>query len=232
MSWKKKACLLTLALFAFSLSAPDALAKKKKKKRAKTPYVATAPMDDGRLDPAWFGDGLAFVETDEIDYFWVREGFSLDGKVLHMEAWEEAHFLGEDAADRDGDDKALARRLTRDMANIMRDGFEDGFDSSEAVSLDHGDLKVTGRITDCSTGNAAAKAFVGFGAGAGNVTLDLKMVDTASGQLMLAIHHRVVSGTSWSSTDSKFIKWVRKASEEMMEDGVWELYQDGDSVRK
>jgi hypothetical protein len=231
MRWRKYLCLLAVAVVLVGLSAPDALAKKKKGSKEKT--VSTSPLDDGNLIPSWYNPaGLAFVETEEIDYLWVREGFNLSGHTLHMAPWSDPEFLGEAATDRDGDDKSLARRLTGDMPNIFRDGFEAALGSSQAISLESGDIKVTGRIVDCSTGNVAAKAFVGFGAGAGNVTFDLKMTDAKSGELVLAMHHRVVSGTNWSTTDSKFIKWVRKAAEELTEDGAWALYQDGDSVKK
>ena len=90
----------------------DVEAKKKKK-----PRIATGPMDEGRLDPFWIGEGLEFRESDEIDYLWVKEGFSLDGHTLHFTEWAVPEFLGEDAEERDENDHRLARMMASDMAD-------------------------------------------------------------------------------------------------------------------
>ena len=84
---------------------------------------------------------------------------------------------------------------------------------------------------DCSTGSTAAKVLVGFGAGSGNTTIDLKMVDAASGEPLLAIHHRAVSGSTWSTTDSKIVDWADETAEAGAKKGFDKLYAKGSRVK-
>lgn len=229
-SLPKNLAVLATAALVLTLLAPEASAKKKGRDK-KQPTVATGTLDDGKLEVAWFSnDGLAFVEADQIDYLWVREGFSLDGKTFHFAEWPEPEFLGEGASERDENDRRLARQMNADMGRSFAETLGPVFGNKASTSTSEGDVKVEGRIVDCSTGNTAAKMLVGFGAGAGYTTVDLKFTDAASGELVAAIHHRVVSGTSWSTTDSKFFKWIRKMGEELGEEGFWGLYQNGDPV--
>jgi len=220
------ALLLVLAL-VFTLAALPAEAKSKKSRT----------LDDGLLEIDWFEEGadLEFRETDEVDYLWVSDEFSvkdLKERKIHFPDWPEPEFIGEDAEDRDNDDMSLARRMNRLMPQFFNDCFDIAWDGRVETSFDEGDVTVTGRITDCSTGNAAAKYFVGFGAGQGFVSVDLKMVDSESGELLMALHHRVVSGTNMSTTESKFSKWVGKLSREITEEGLAALYDDGKRMKK
>jgi len=194
--------------------------------------AADRSYDDGKLDPSWFGSGLEFREADKVDYLWVRPGFSLDGAKIRFAPWPDPQFVGEDAGKRDTKDMRLARQMNSTMAEVFAEGFHNAFGARIEI-VDAGEtIRVEGRIVDCSTGSTAAKVLVGFGAGSGNTTVDLKFVDAASGDLLMAIHHRTVSGTTWSTTDSKFVKWVDEMSEEAAKKGFERLYQSGKRVRK
>jgi hypothetical protein len=207
---------------------PGFAQKKKKNKSSGSLTVATSPLDEGRLDPSWFGGGMAFVQQEEIDYFWVKEGYDFSGKTFHFKQWPEPEkFLGEAGAERDENDFRLARQMAGDMHQSFADTFERNFGSDLPSSTKDGEIAVEGRIVDCSTGNTAAKMLVGFGAGSGNTTIDLKFTDKATGEVVAALHHRVVSGTSWSTTDSKFFKWVKKMGKEIVDDGWYGHYQGG-----
>ncbi|MEL7062083.1 MAG: DUF4410 domain-containing protein [Acidobacteriota bacterium] len=189
--------------------------------------LAAETLDDGLLELSWFGDGIEFHDANKIDYLWVRDGFRFEGQSVHFEEWPEPELIGPEAEERDVEDRRLARQMASDLHRIFQDAWTRHLDIES--SLEEGDLLVTGRIVDCSTGNQAAKMLVGFGAGAGYVTIDLKVTDKASGDLMMAIHHRVVSGTGWSTTDSKFAKWVEKAAKKAAKEGGFAaLYADGD----
>jgi hypothetical protein len=219
------ALLLVLAL-VFALAALPAAAKEKKR-----------TLDEGTLVIDWFDEDadLEFRETDNVDYLWVSDDFSvkaLEDRKLHFPDWPEPEFIGEDAEERDNDDMSLARRMNRLMPQYFHDAFDIAWDGRVDTSFYEGDVQVTGRITDCSTGSVGAKMFIGFGAGAGFTTIDLKMVETQTGELLLALHHRVVSGTEMSTTESKFSKWVGKLSEDIMEDGLVAMYKGGKRVKE
>ena len=218
--------VLTLTLALGLIGAADAEAKKNK-----APKIAVEPMDDGKLVPSYFGEGLEFRETDKVDYLWVKNGFEMIGGSLHFAEWPEHEFVGEAAEKRDEDDHRLARMLTGEMARSFVAAFNEEFPGAGA-SLTEGAVLVEGRIVDCSTGSNAAKVWVGFGAGAGNTTIDLRFTDKETGELLAAIHHRVVSGTSWSTTESKFTKWISKLAKEIRKEGLWNLYAGGDPTNK
>jgi hypothetical protein len=194
--------------------------------QAKKERPASGTLDDGRLVVSWFSDDpLLFREADEIDYLWVRDGFTIEGKSFHVLPWPDPEIPG----DRDAKDRLLANEMNEDMSDLFTKIFTNEWPASE-VSLEGGDIKVEGRIVDCSTGSAAAKFWVGMGAGSGNTTIDLKFTDGKTGELLVAIHHRVVSGTSWSTTDSKFGNWVAEVAEEIHNKGLARMYAKGDSI--
>ncbi len=186
-------------------------------------------LDEGRLDPGWFSsESLEFRGTEEIDYLWVRDGYDFSGKTLHFQAWPEPRdFVGPKAQDRDENDHRLARQMSAEMARSFADTLNRNFGSQLPSSNESGEILVEGRIADCSTGSTAAKALVGFGAGAGSTTIDMKFVDKKSGKLVAAIHQRVVSGTNWSTTDSKFFKWMKKFGREVSKQGWGPAYAKG-----
>jgi len=215
------ASFLALGL-ALSLGVPSAQAKDKPQ---------PGMLDDGKLDKSWFGAEVEFREADEIDYFWVKPGFSPEGKTLHFVDWPEPVFLGEGAHKRDTKDMRLAQEMNSGMAEVFEVAFANAFQKRLETSRSRGEVVVEGRIVDCSTGAVAAKVLVGFGAGSGSTTIDLRLKDSRSGELLAALHHRVVSGTTWSTTDSKFVDWVDEIVAEFAKKGMETLYKKGDRVR-
>lgn len=218
--------LLVLAALAL-LAAPAAWAARKS-------AGSGATLDDGLLEKSWFGPDVGeFREVeDTIDYLWVSPGFSLEGKTLVFPPWPEVSFLGDEADKRDSRDLRLAEDINEDMADIMSDAFRRAYKERIKLGEGKGDIQVEGRIVDCSTGSVAAKAFVGFGAGSGSTTLDVRFVDAASGQVLAGFHHRVVSGTNWSTTDSKLLNWLDDVTLELARKGLDKLYASGDKTRK
>lgn len=183
------------------------------------------PLDEGRLEPAYFGGPREFHETDDIDYLWVKEGFAIDGHTFQFDAWPDPVFLGD--AKPDADDHRLAQTMTIELPRLLQESLGTQWSGRAKTSMTEGDVRVEGRIVGCSTGSVAAKAFVGFGAGAGGTTIDLRFTDPKSGELLAAVHHRVVSGTVWSTTDSKMAHWVDKLGKDVAKDGLAHLYQKG-----
>lgn len=193
------------------------------------PAAASAKkLDEGLLDPAWFGGELEFHKTDEIDYLWVKEGFSLDGRTVRVADWEEPEFLSED--EPDSKDRARAFQLTEQMPSLLRGGISGR--GGGTFGKDDGDLVLVGRFVDVNAGSKVAKWLVGMGAGAATATWDLKIVDAESGELLAAIHHRAVSGTNMSDIDDKVIKWIDEGLGEALDDGLAAVYADGKKAKK
>jgi hypothetical protein len=164
-------------------------------------------LDKGLLDPSWFGPDVEFRTTEEIDYIWVKPGFTVKGKKLHVDKWSDPSFLHDD---RDAKDSAKAAELTEVMPSRLRGALAASLAGVAEASREEGDMLVTGRIVDCNAGSRAAKMLMGFGAGAASITFDVKITDKASGELLAAIHHRVISGTAYSEIDDKVAKWLEK----------------------
>ncbi len=172
-------------------------------------------LDKGLLDPAWFGPGVEFRTTDTIDYLWAKPGFSIKGRKLHIEKWSDPEFLGER---REARDSAKASELTEVMPSRLRGALAASLSGIAEVSRDEGDITVTGRIVDCAAGSKAAKMWVGFGAGKAYATWDIKFIDKATGELLVAVHHRSVSGTSLSEIDDKLAKWLEEFGQVLHDD--------------
>ncbi len=196
------------------------------------PARAADTFDEGKLVASWFGSGLEFREADEIDYLWVKPGFSFDGKKVSFPSWEEPQFLGEEAGKRDAKDKRLANDLSGELPGIFAEAYKNALGGKVTVVDSGADVRAAGRVVDCSTGSAAAKFWVGMGAGSGNTTMDVKFVDAETGELLVAIHHRSVSGTTLSTTTSKLTDWVDELAEDIGKKGIETLYKKGKRVKE
>jgi Domain of unknown function (DUF4410) len=207
---------LLLALGAASLWTPAA--------SAATP----GRLDDGLLDPSWFGPSLEFRTTEEIDYLWVKPGFDLQGHKLEIAEWSDPDFLSK--KNRDNKDAAKAYELTPLMPGMIRGALTSALDGYAEVVKSDGDMVLTGRIVDCNAGNKAAKWLIGLGAGSATATWDIKITDKASGTLLAAIHHRSISGTTMSNIDDKIIKWLDQLGKAMRQD--LSAYNTGKPAKK
>lgn len=193
--------------------------------------VQAATLDEGKLEVSWFSDDAVFREADEIDYLWVSNGFELDGKSLHFKPWPAPEFLGPNASERDEKDHRLAKAMSSTMHEVFSSAFAKAYGDRIQASFESGDILVEGRIVDGSTGSTSAKVLVGFGAGAGNTTIDVRFVDATSGKVLAGFHHRVVSGSNWSTTEGKFYNWVEDAAEDFATKGMQKLYAKGEKVK-
>jgi len=171
--------------------------------------AAAGRLDHGLLDPAWFGQDVAFHTSDRLDFFWVKPGLSLEGARIQVAEWPDPVFHGP-KADVDNRDSARAFELSGSMASWIRGALSNALADFAEVSKDDGDYVLSGRFVDVNAGNNVAKWLVGFGAGSATATWDMKLVDKQTGELVAAIHHRSVSGTNMSDIDDKILKWLNK----------------------
>lgn len=191
--------------------------------------AAEGTLDEGLLDPVWFGEGVAFRTTGDIDYLWVKEGFSPDGKTLWLAPWEEPQMRGKK---RDAEDSAVAFDLTERMPNLLRGALASSLGQRVKLSREAGDLKVWGRFVDVNAGSKAAKWMIGMGAGSASATWDLKVTDAATGELLVAVHHRAISGTNMSEIDDKIIQWLDEDFGKALQAGLGTLYAKGKPAKK
>jgi len=187
-------------------------------------------LDEGLLDPAWFGgEGIEFRAAEDIDYLWVRPGFTVAGRTIRVDEWSDPEFLAKKK--RDAKDSAKAVELSEQFPALLRGALMSALDGVATVSRKEGDLVLTGRIVDCNAGSKAAKWIVGMGAGSASATWDMKLTDAASGEVVLAIHHRAISGTAMSEIDDKVIKWLEELGEALKGD-IATVYAAGKQPKK
>lgn len=208
------ALLLSLSLAALAQDATPApvAAPVATPAPAPTPAPKPAPkaqplQDDGLLDPAWFGDGVAFAKGDDVDFFWMKPGLDLNGRTIAMKVWEDPAMLRKG---RDGKDNAKATALTDSFPGMLRGALSGALTGKVKVSRTEGDLELLGRFVDANAGSKAAKWLIGLGAGSETATWDLKIVDAKTKEVLVAVHHRAISGTAMSTIDDKLVKWSDK----------------------
>ena len=171
------------------------------------PAVKAPLLDEGLLDPAWFGTTLTFTKGDDIDFFWIKPGLDLTGRVLFMKPWEDPTMLRKG---RDGKDNAKATELTDSFPGMLRGALTGAFNGRAKVSRTEGDLVLVGHFVDANAGSKVAKFLIGLGAGSETATWDLKILEPKTGEVLLAVHHRAISGTAMSNIQDKLVKWADK----------------------
>ena len=168
-------CALVMALTLAASAAASAAAA-----------VDEQRLDDGRLDPAWFGSGVEFRTTSVIDYVWVKPGFSLKGKRLRIEAWPEPVFVAKERRPRDA---ARAYELAEQMPLRLRTVLRRSLQGFAEVTTEGGDLVLSGRLVDYVAKGTMGKSTP-------QATWDIKITDAASGELLAAVHHRKLIAAS------------------------------------
>ncbi len=163
-------------------------------------------LDDGLLDPAWFGSSVPFSQTDAVDYFWSKAGLDLAGHTLFLQPWEAPAPL---QPDRGAPDQARSLEMTNRFPGMLWGALTGRLYGQVKVSHTEGDLALVGRFVDVGAGSSKVRRLQLFGTGE-SATWDLKIVDLRTGELVLAAHHRTytrgVKDTlpdrlqAWSST--------------------------------
>lgn len=163
-------------------------------------------LDDGLLQEAWFKVSVDFRPEKEIDFFWMKPGLDLAGRKIRLPGWEPAAML---KPGRDEKDFKKAAELTYLFPLILRNKLGPAFGSRVKLSSTEGDLVLMGRLVDVNAGSQDARLLIWMGAGSSTATWDLKLVDAHSGDLLLAVHHRCISGSAMTEVQDKMEKWSR-----------------------
>ncbi len=210
------------ALLSFGLAAQDSPKAESAVPLVANPVITPAPatpvaavskppitetLDKGLLQMAWFGEKVPFAKSEDIDFYWIKPGTKLSGRTIAFKVWDDPVMREKG---RDGKDHSKAMALTDAMPSQIRGALSGAFQGKAKVSRTEGDLELVGRVVDCNAGSKGAKFFIGYGAGSAWVTWDMKVVDPKTHELLIAIHHRVVSASLMTNIEDKVEKWSDK----------------------
>ena len=174
-------------------------------------------LDDGQLQESWFGVPVAFSTQDNFDFIWIKPGLNLVGRQIWVRSWDKPVAL---KAGRDEKDFKQAAELTYMFPLILRNTLGPALGSRVKLSGSKGEFMLVGRLVDSNAGSMNAKFFVWMGAGSSTATWDMKLVDAISGELVLAVHHRAVSGSALTEVQDKIEKWCRRFAQPLSEAAI------------
>jgi len=158
----------------------------------------TPRLDEGRLDPAWFGPSAAFQASKALGFQWLRPGLDLRRRSLRLKAWEPPVWL---LGKRALKDEVLAGRFEAKMVPDLAKGLKRGLKGAIPVSLTDGDVILVGRMVD-----AVGEADDGISFGRVSLSFDLKMVDGDTGELLGAFHE-TLGGLSGDGLGTLYARW-------------------------
>lgn len=183
------------------------------------PKPRAAPVtrvdDKGLLEHAYFGAEIPFVSRNGADALWIKEGLSLKGKVIGYGSWDTKVLqVGRQPKDLQRCED-LAKLIPDTLMPQLRAVFQ-GTAQWELGAM--GDYRFEGRVVDANVPNKASKLVFGWLGGKDNlenVTWDMKLVDTLSGETVLAFHHRMVKVNTLGSLDGSLRDWAKDFPKEL-----------------
>lgn len=155
-------------------------------------------LDEGRLDPAWFGPAVAFQPSKELGFLWLKPGLDLQKRSLRLKAWEPAAWL---LGKRGAQDQLFLLRAERSLLPDLDKRLRRGLKGALPVSAAEGDLTLMGRVVDAV--GAAEESMV---PGTMTLSFDVKLVDGDSGDLLGAFH-TTLSGPGAEAVLAQYWRW-------------------------
>jgi hypothetical protein len=158
----------------------------------------TAKLDDGRLEPSWFGAEVVLQPSKTLGFQWLKPGLTLHQRSLQLKAWEPAVWL---RGRRMGKDQAFLQRAESYLATDLERGLRRGLKGSLPLSSTAGDVLVIARVVDA----------VGIGdnymdMGQLSLSFDLKLVEAGTG-ILLAAFHDTLRGPSPEAIAERYSRW-------------------------
>jgi len=175
---------------------------------------AVAVRDDGRLDEAWFGGSAPLKPGKDADFLWVKPGLDPTGHRIRLMTWEPPVLLFPGRNDKD---RQKAVELTYSFPLQLRSDLGKALAGKATLSSTDGDWVLLGRFVDANAGSDVTRLLFPVGPGTASATWDLKLVDTLTGELLLGVHHRCLSGSAFTGIPDKLEKWSRKFAQGLKE---------------
>jgi len=138
----------------------------------------------------YFGD-LVLKEGDDLDYIYHDAAVNLRNATIQVMDFEMLAPEPEDEADEDDQDDVRWADAGKRFKEIIIQKATPEIKPKYGIAFTSGgaDYVMKGRILEFNRGSRAARFFVGFGAGSGYLTFDMKIMDK-SGKIVLAAHHK------------------------------------------
>ncbi len=160
-----------------------------------------ATLDEGRLDPAWFGTGASFQPSKALGFQWLKPGLDLHQRTLQLKAWEPAAWL---LGRRMSKDQVFLQRAESYLAPDLDRHLRRGLKGNLPVSHTAGDVLLIARVVDA----------VGIGddymaTGQASLSFDLKLVDADTGALLGAFHD-TLRGPSPEAIAGQYGRWCEE----------------------
>lgn len=147
-------------------------------------------LDEGLLDQKWFAaSSLPWKTKGFADYHWAKEGLSLKDRTIAI-LWERPTILS-------GETDEWDRSVSYELQSFMPEQFTRVLSQfMPVVPKDQApQLLLVGRTVEC---NVCTNLL--FSAAMEVHTWDMKLIDAATGELLMALHHRTIDG--WGSKGS------------------------------
>jgi hypothetical protein len=166
---------------------------------APTLLAAQPPtLDEGRLDPAWFGPEAVFQPSKALGFQWLKPGLDLRQRTLQLRAWEPAAWL---LGQRARKDQLFLQQVEAYLPRELEGGLRRGLRGALPLSPTEGDLLVSARIVD-----AVGPGDDYMAMGRTSLSLDVKVVDRGTGAL-LAAFHETLQGSSAEAVAGQYGRW-------------------------
>ncbi len=139
---------------------------------------------------SYLGD-FKLTEGPKLDFVYIAPSFNAMGAVIQVKDFTMEAPLPEDEADDDDAEDVRWEEAGKMMAEAIVTKTGPKL-KGKTVSLtkDEAPYVMDGRIFEFERGSRAARFLVGFGAGSGYITFEFKVVEAASGNVVLAAKHR------------------------------------------
>ena len=158
----------------------------------------SAGLDEGRLDPTWFGAGTVFQPSKALGFQWLKPGLDLRGRKLRLKAWEPTAWL---LGKRNLKDERLLVNVEKMLPTELERRLLRGLKGALLVSHAEGDLILVGRVVDAVGEGEDSMSMVRSA-----LSFDVKLVDGDSGELLGAFHE-TLSGQGNEAISGQFGRW-------------------------
>jgi len=158
----------------------------------------SAALDDGRLDPSWFGAGVVFQPSKTLGFQWLKPNLDLRNRSLRLQAWEPVAWV---QGPRAGKDQAFLARVAPGLPADLERGLKRGLKGALPLSATLGDVILVGRVADALGSDDDYMSVRPL-----TLSFDLKLVDGDSGEVLAAFHD-TITGPNTDAISYHFGRW-------------------------